>query len=259
MRKKPDAAAFTLIELLIVIAIIGVLASLLLPSLARSKSKASRIACLSNMRQLGLAWTMYEDDNGLFPANNVENTRGYFANKPGSWVLGNAQNPRAEDLVSGTLFPYVKTPSVYRCPSDKSTIIRFGREFRKTRTYSLNVPFNSNGSATVSSRSRYRAVRKFSDIGRPGVASVLTFIDMNELSIDSGEFSLALTSTANVFNWEHKPTDRHSGGSMFAYADGHAEYHKWGWPKEWTRFNETVANEVDQADMDWLLARWPLK
>lgn len=67
---RPGAGAFTLVELLVVIALVAVLAALVLPSLAGAKRRAKRMVCLNNLRQLTLADTLYAGDHGTLPAPN---------------------------------------------------------------------------------------------------------------------------------------------------------------------------------------------
>src|ERR1700739_1182223 len=79
MVKKHYKAAFTLIELLVVIAIIAILAAMLLPALARAKEQGKAIACVNNMRQLGLSAQMYLGDNGdVYPPRSSTNRWPYM-------------------------------------------------------------------------------------------------------------------------------------------------------------------------------------
>ena len=108
--------AFTLVELLVVIGIIGILASLILASLARGKEKARGVACLGHLKQLGLGFALYLDENNNnFPAPGSKTLYGPL---PEDWIYWQV----ARDPKQSVLAPYIASgyfaTNLFRCPSD---------------------------------------------------------------------------------------------------------------------------------------------
>jgi len=114
--------AFTLVEMLVVIAIIAILAAMVLPALARGKATARRAACESNLRQLGLAAELYWGDNNgdcfyyssISTSTNNNDALWWFGWMQGTYV---SEGHRAFDLSQGVLFRYLNGSDVRLCPS----------------------------------------------------------------------------------------------------------------------------------------------
>jgi prepilin-type N-terminal cleavage/methylation domain-containing protein/prepilin-type processing-associated H-X9-DG protein len=266
---------FTLVELMVVIAIIAILAGLLLPVLSKAKSKAQETYCGNNLRQLLLGWTLYADENEDWLAGNISVRR---SNRPGSWVLGNArQDQNASNIMAGVMYPYAPSAGSYRCPADKSTVTGHPT-LRRARSYTMNGWLNSiQDDQGVSWKGRmgpndFKSMpHKMSQIVRPSPAGTFVFIDEQEESIDDGIWNCDPTALATpglpvlapgkAPSWLNLPADRHSQGANIAYAEGHVKHQKWLWPKQNWNPNAArpPANSPDQQDLIWTLTICPVE
>jgi prepilin-type N-terminal cleavage/methylation domain-containing protein/prepilin-type processing-associated H-X9-DG protein len=206
--------AFTLIELLVVIAIIAILMAILMPTLKRAREQGQRAACLSNVKQLALAWILYADENDdrVVSSEAGGNFKSQFGDPwvgltwASDWASG-GQLPEADQvkgIQSGLLWPYVKQLGLFKCPSG----------FRgELLTYAMMIA--SNGRSVDGSPVWKRRLQV------PQPAERLIFIDEGLSSPDA--YSVRYVT----IQWWDQPCCRHGDGTTFAYADGHSDYHKW--------------------------------
>src|SRR5204863_2006879 len=159
----------------------AILAAMLLPALSRAKANAQSAGCLNNLRQLQLGWQMYthdHDDN--LPPNLTDDT----TELSNSWVVGNAQTDlTTSNIEKGVLFPYNKSPTIYHCPADRSTV---KGDKTKLRTRSYTTSGYMGWIRTDPCKERIKT--KFSEIIDPPPTVTFVLIDHLERIIEDAFF-----------------------------------------------------------------------
>jgi prepilin-type processing-associated H-X9-DG protein len=199
---------------------------------------------MNNSRQLILGWKMYVDDSREFLP--------HVKHGPYEWVGGWLDYTVARDnwdvnlnVKQSILWPYCKNPSIFKCPSDNSTVAVLGKTLPRVRSVSMlnwvggrgeGRPMNWSSTTFGMTSGESRIYRKTSDMVTPGPAKTFVFLDEREDSINDGMFVVAMEGAPRTpgaapnpgaYGIVDYPASYHSGAGGFAFADGHAEIKRW--------------------------------
>jgi prepilin-type N-terminal cleavage/methylation domain-containing protein/prepilin-type processing-associated H-X9-DG protein len=250
---------FTLPELLVVLVILSLLAVMLLPARADSRTKSKSIRCVDNLREIMQAMMMYTHDNhDLFPPNpDDSNTVGH------NWCQGDAGRNGMDEFNADILMDpqkclittYINTNvSLFRCTADTrvgtyqgTDPSKIGTKVPAARSISMSqavgticVAFDTSGQHSGkpvlsvkgawldnnhSNRrnSPWRTYGKLSETVIPGPARLWVLIEEDVNSLNDGGMAVGM-QTAEWIDW---PATRHAMGCTVTFADGHVELHKW--------------------------------
>lgn len=149
------SSAFTLVELLVIMAIIAILSAMLLPVLGKGRLSARSIACENNLRQLGMAAQLYWDENSGYCFRKQDGTNWWFG-----WLGAGSEGHRPSDLSAGKLFLYLNGSDVRLCPALDAAMAQF-------KLKATNIVFSYGYNNYLSPQTPAQPLVKVGKIARP--------------------------------------------------------------------------------------------
>lgn len=238
--RRTRGAGFTLVEMMVVIAVMAIIAALLIPALNNGRERGKAVYCLNNFRQLGLALHGYAADHeDVLPGNmgkeGIQETvaKGEYANWVNNvmtWELDADNTNTWVQATTGLGREAGSSWKIFKCPSDRalSDIQKSAGWKERVRSVSMNAMVGNAGefmaSGVNTNNPSYVQFMRMSDV--PDPSRIFTFIEEHPDSINDGYF----LNRFNTFQWIDLPASFHNRGANLAYVDGHAEWHRWKSP-----------------------------
>jgi prepilin-type N-terminal cleavage/methylation domain-containing protein/prepilin-type processing-associated H-X9-DG protein len=185
-------SAFTLIELLVVIAIIAILAAILFPVFTQARDKARQSSCLSNGKQLGLAFMQYVQD---YDETMPEAAYNWYTDDDGDGIVG--YGDRNQVKWTDLIFPYIKSTGVYSCPSDPQDGTRSGSSRAYINPHTARPQSQDQvGSYVVNTTYVFNGDSCYAPVRQPGAHSNVG--PMSSIQDVAGTLLLAESNETNI-------------------------------------------------------------
>jgi prepilin-type processing-associated H-X9-DG protein len=259
--------AFTLVDLLAVLAVLALCATMLAPALARTKSDSRVFQCLNNHAQLSRAWRLYAADNNEKLATNQHSHSLNYPIWAAGWLDWTASTDNTNTLFLtdarySVLASYGGNDArLFKCPADtyaSPVQQRLGGWSSRVRSMAQNLYVSTSNVETGPTDAAYVHVTKLTGLINPAPAATWMSLDEHPDSINDGGYF-----APRIGSWIDLPANYHDGGAGFAFADGHSELHRWQAsvlkvPITLYEYGGT-ATPLNDPDVAWLRYRTPRK